>query len=82
MDDIDNDHKHLGHFLKLWSDRYGVIGETKGGAIALKHRWFIVTSQYRIEHIWQESQETVEALLRRFRVINLDEVQQLDDDLI
>lgn len=82
MDDIDEDHRILGHHLKLWADRYGVIGETKGGAISLEHRWFIVTSQYKIEHIWRESQETVAALLRRFEVINLDEVTELVPDLI
>lgn len=44
MDDFGLEHKCLGHFLKLWADRYGVIGESKGGAIALNHKIFIVTS--------------------------------------
>lgn len=33
MDDIGKDHKCLGQQLKIWSDRYGCILETKGGAV-------------------------------------------------
>lgn len=54
MDDIAPDHKILGHHLKAWSDRYGVILESKGGAIVDNYSWFVVTSQYTIEEIFED----------------------------
>ena len=44
MDDVDPDHACLGHHFKLWSDRYGCIGESKGGALPLNYEWLFVTS--------------------------------------
>lgn len=67
MDDIGLDHKCLGQQLKLWADRYGVILETKGGALASNFDTFVVTSQYSIDEIWEDDQ-TREALKRRFKV--------------
>lgn len=46
MDDMDPFNKALGGDLKRWADRYKVTGETKGGAVPLKIKVFIVTSQY------------------------------------
>lgn len=34
MDDIGKEHHVLGQQLKIWTDRYGCILETKGGAVA------------------------------------------------
>lgn len=70
-DDIDIDHKFMGHHLKIWSDRYGFIMETKGGAISGTYEKFIVTSQFSIEHIWAEDKATCDALIRRFKVIKM-----------
>lgn len=77
MDDIGRDHKCLGQQLKIWTDRYGCILETKGGAITDKYNWFIVTSQYTINDIWEEDQETVAALLRRFQVYKIEDIKKL-----
>ena len=68
MDDIGLDHKCLGQQLKIWSDRYGCILETKGGAMASEYENFVVTSQYTIDEIWIGDQSTIDALKRRFKV--------------
>lgn len=71
MDDIGKEHHILGQQLKIWTDRYGCILETKGGAVVDDYQWFIVTSQYSIDEIW-EDQATRDALHRRFKVIHMD----------
>lgn len=38
--------------LKIWTDKYGVSGEVKGGHIPLHHRLFIVTSNVSPDQIW------------------------------
>ena len=69
MDDIGLEHECLGHHLKIWSDHYSCLLETKGGAIASNFEWFVVTSQYHIDEIFKD-ERTQDALKRRFKVIN------------
>jgi len=45
----DHDNPCLGHFLKIWMDRYACKGESKGSTVPLQHTTFIVTSNYSIE---------------------------------
>ena len=71
MDDIGPEHKVLAQQLKIWSDRYGCILETKGGALTSTYENFVVTSQYSIEEIFAGDQPTIDALRRRFKVIHI-----------
>ena len=71
MDDIGPEHKVLAQQLKIWSDRYGCILETKGGALTSTYENFVVTSQYSIEEIFGDDKQTIEALRRRFKVIHI-----------
>lgn len=58
MDDFGIEHKVLAQQLKIWSDRYGCVLETKGGALTDRYTDFIVTSQYTIEEIWYDDPRT------------------------
>lgn len=79
----------LGHYLKIWADKWACTGEVKGGTVPLCHRRFVVTSNYSINEIFGPDANTkegsaeqaakrtlVEALERRFKV---EYVQTRDD---
>lgn len=68
LDDLDKGGVCLGHYLKIWADRYACQGEVKGGHVNLQHRALIVTSNYTIEQLWGEEPEMCEAIKRRFEV--------------
>lgn len=74
FDDLDHGAYCLGHYIKLWADKWGCYGEIKGGYVALQHEYFIVTSNYTIEQIWGQEgqdQEMYKAIRRRFKVFHL-----------
>lgn len=70
LDDLDKGGECLGHYLKIWADRYACTGETKGGTIHLRHKRIIVTSNYRMDQLWEG--EMLSAILRRFVVRDFD----------
>jgi len=77
LDDVDKFDRALGGKLKHWADFAPFIAEIKGGSRRIRPILLIVTSQYRIEDIWDDS-ETLAALNRRFKVIE----KKLGQDII
>lgn len=69
LDDLDT--HLLGHHLKIWADRYSHTGETKGGTVQLRHKVFVVTSNYHPNGLF-ECPVLAEAIIRRFKLIHID----------
>lgn len=68
LDDLDYaGGQTLGHYLKIWGDKWPCTGEVKGGTIPLNHHRFIITSNYSIEEIYgpDEGDSTKVALAKR-----------------
>jgi len=63
LDDLDSG--TLGHYLKIWMDKYSCTGEVKRGHVPLRHELFIVTSNYAPEHFWPEDPMMCQAVRRR-----------------
>nr|WAE43090.1 MAG: replication associated protein [Cressdnaviricota sp.] len=70
MDDVDS--KEMGHLLKIWSDQYSFLAETKGGAMHIRPKKFIVTSNYSLYNLFGADSELHGALARRFTPISME----------
>lgn len=66
LDDLDHKGACLDHYLKIWADRYSCSGEVKGYKVELRHKVFVVTSNYTPEELWQDA-AVVAAIRRRFK---------------
>lgn len=51
LDDLDTD--ALGHHLKIWMDKWACSAETKFGKVNLRHKQFVVTSNYSPEELFK-----------------------------
>lgn len=79
LDDLDT--STLGHYLKIWGDRYHFSAEIKGVNICPCYTHFIVTSNYTIEELFKDNLIMVEPIMRRFQVVefpSLEEGNQLN----
>lgn len=68
LDDFDKSGACLGHYLKIWADRYACTGEIKGATIPLNYSSFVITSNYHPSEIWPDDSVLCEAITRRFRL--------------
>lgn len=66
LDDLDKGGACLGHYLKIWADKWACSGEIKGGTVNLVHEKIIVTSNYMPSELWPEDDEMRKAIERRF----------------
>lgn len=71
IEDIDLEHKHLGHLLKIWGDRYPFSAEIKGCYVKIRPHRIIITSNYTPEDLFT-NEVLCEAIARRFKVINYE----------
>lgn len=72
LDDLDLMGKCLGHYLKIWTDRYPCTGEVKGGNVNLIHKKFIITSNYSIDDLFNDDLVLCNAIKRRFKVTHFN----------
>lgn len=71
LDDFDC--RELGHHLKIWADKWSCTGEVKGGMVNLKHKSFIVTSNYHPDTLWEDINMR-EAIKRRFKITHFNKL--------
>jgi len=76
MDDFDTG--SLGHHLKIWADRYSFLAEVKGGALHIRPKNIVVTSNFAPDDPkFEWDSVTIEAIKRRFKVIHMVELYRL-----
>lgn len=68
IDDLDS--KELGHLIKIWADRYSFLAETKGGAVHIRPKKIVITSNYSIEELWVD-EVMAAAIKRRMHVVHM-----------
>lgn len=66
LDDLDT--KVLGHYLKIWADKYAFMAECKGSSIQIRPNNFIITSNYTPEQLFDDP-VLAQAVRRRFYFI-------------
>lgn len=83
LEEMDPEHgRFLGHFLKIWADRYPFSPEIKGATIKkIRPKKIIVLSNYTIDECFDRVQDR-DPLKRRFRVVRFHNFFNTLDDLI
>lgn len=78
LEDIDKYQVKWGGLIKRLADRWPMQASIKGTMAYIRPKYVIVTSNYRIDEIWQDPQ-TVEPLQRRFTEVEKLNVDQIID---
>jgi len=78
IDDFDTHGVCLGHYLKIWSDKYAATGEFKGGTCHLHHRTLIITSNYHPNQLFEDP-ILCAAIVRRFKIRHKETKEQQFD---
>lgn len=68
LDDLDKGGQCLGHYMKIWTDKWAATGECKGSTIPLNYKRFYVTSNYCPAELWGEDRVLKDAIERRFKI--------------
>ena len=66
IDDMDPFHKSLAKEFKLWAHHAPFVAECKGGSMCIRPKKVIVTSNYSINEVWEDS-ITQAAMHRRYK---------------
>lgn len=90
LDDLDT--HQLGHYIKIWTDRWPCKGEVKSGTVQLQHKHFIITSNYHPRQIWDKAldpryEEMCNAIIRRCEIIHMpfrqeEEKEDVQEDIL
>lgn len=80
IDDMDPYHKSLAQEFKVWGHHYPFPAETKGGSICIRPKKLIITSNYRIDEVWDD-ETTREAMKRRYQEEYVASHSQITDKI-
>jgi len=81
VDDMDPFHKSLAQEFKQWGHHHPFPAETKGGSMCIRPKKIIVTSNYRIDDVWEE-ENTRAAIHRRFKEIYVPSGIAIENDRV
>lgn len=76
LDDLDT--KVLGHYLKIWCDKYAFMAECKGSSIQIRPDRFLITSNYTPEELFDDP-IVAAAIRRRCYFIHLPFVYKINN---
>lgn len=68
----------IARFLKNWGDKFGFVAQTKGGALCIRPKKFIVTSNYELKDMGFKEVDFL-AINRRFKLINKTTLESVID---
>jgi len=81
IDDLSKFHVKIADDLKVWVQEYEFNAEFKGGSFRIRPEQIVVTSNYRIDEIWEDA-ITRETLWRRFKCFKkMTKTGPLEEDI-